>query len=109
MRKTTIIGMCSLVALLCTGCTNDQGKNTAADFRLNLSSPEVVAREVMVNGGVAAPVERIQWDWGDGESERHHYFPATHTYDKPGEYQITVTVFDRDGRTATQSVTVKIE
>ena len=89
-------------------CTSDKEKNGVIDFRLNLSTPEIFEREVVVNGGVAAPIERIQWDWGDGQINKHHFFPANHTYDKPGRYEIKVTVFDSKNRTATKSVTVDI-
>ncbi len=94
----------------CAGCKSDKKTDSGAiDFRLNLSNPEVQGREVNVNGGVAVPVERIQWEWGDGQMERHRFFPVTHTYAQPGKYQIIVTVFDDKERTASQSITVEIK
>jgi PKD repeat protein len=53
-------------------------------------------------------VERIQWEWGDGQTEKHHYFPASHTYTNPGRYEIRVTVFDGKNHSAAKSVSVDI-
>ncbi len=87
-------------------CGSDSG---FVDFQLNLSTPEVQGRQVTVNGGVIAQVERIQWEWGDGQIDQHHFFPASHTYEAPGTYEIKVTVFDNRNRHATRSVTVEIK
>jgi len=100
--------VCIVLALFSAGCTGDRETNDVINFQLNLNNPEVEGREVTVNGGVAVPIERIQWDWGDGQIDKHHYFPATHTYNKPGRYQVKVTVFDTKNRTATKSVSVEI-
>ena len=62
-----------------------------------------------VNGGVVAPIERIQWEWGDGQIEQHLYFPAAHTYTSPGRYQITVKVFGSKNYTAAQSITAEVK
>lgn len=98
---------CIVFGFFCAGCSGDR-KSDVTDFQLNLNNPEVDEREVSVNGGVAAPVDRIQWDWGDGQIDSHRFFPANHTYKDPGQYNITVTVFNNKGETATKSVTVVI-
>ncbi len=90
-----------------TGCS-DNG-NSANRHQLNISMPEVDGKQIEVNGGVVAPIERIQWEWGDGRVDKHHFFPATHVYGNPGQYEIKVTVFDSKNRTSTKSVTVQIE
>ena len=108
MKRRLAVIVCIVSVLFCAGCTGDQKTEGSIDFRLNLSRPEILDGEVIVNGGVAAPVVKIQWDWGDGKTDKHHFFPHTHTYDKPGRYEIKVTVFDSKNRTATQSVTVDI-
>jgi len=87
-------------------CGGDSG---FVDFQLNLNTPEVQGRQVTVNGGVMAQVERIQWEWGDGQIDQHHFFPASHSYAAPGTYEIKVTVFDNRNRHATRSVTVEIK
>lgn len=108
MQKRLVMLFCIVLVILTAGCPGDQGKSDVIDFRLNLSNPEVEEREVTVNGGVAVPIERIQWEWGDGQIDKHHFFPASHTYNKPGGYEIKVTVFDSKNQTVTKSVTVEI-
>lgn len=103
-----VVIVCILLGLFYAGCTGDRETHDVIDFRLNLNNPEVEGREVTVNGGVAVPIEQIQWEWGDGQIDEHHFFPASHTYNKPGRYEIKVIVFDSKKRTATQSVTVEI-
>lgn len=95
-----------LLATICAGCYSQE---QATDFQLHLSIPEIQGKTVSVNGGVAAPVERIQWEWGDGQKDRHHFFPASHTYAGPGTYQITVTVFGGGGTSATATTQVAIK
>jgi PKD repeat protein len=92
--------------LLFAGCGGDSG---FVDFQLTLNTPEVKGKQVTVNGGVMAQVERIQWEWGDGQIEKHRFFPASHTYATPGKYEIKVTAFDNQNRYATRSVTVEIK
>jgi len=101
---------CSTVLLLflflaASGCSDSQ---QPPDFQLNLSPPQIEGTTVTVNGGVVAPVERIQWDWGDGTRDPHCFFPANHTYARPGRYTITVAVFDKNNFSATKSITVDI-
>jgi hypothetical protein len=103
-----VVIVCILLGLFYAGCTGDRETNDVIDFRLNLNNPEIEGREVTVNGGVAVPIEQIQWDWGDGQIDEHHFFPASHTFNKPGSYEIKVIVFDSKKRTATKSVTVEI-
>ena len=45
-------------------------------------------------------IVRINWDWGDG-SIYDSWFPATHTYTAPGDYTVTVTAFNEDGKSST--------
>jgi hypothetical protein len=94
-----------ILFLLCSGCTGDSG---LVDFQFSLNPAQVKGREVTINGGVVAPVERIQWEWGDGQMEKHHFFPFSHTYKNPGRYEIKVTVFDSKNQNETRTVTVDI-
>ena len=78
--------------------------------RLTLSPPVVNCRTVTVQGAATATtsgtrITRIHWDWGDGRSEDlgPPGFPATHTYAKDGTYAITVTAYDSNGLSATQT------
>ena len=55
--------------------------------------------DVQVNGVVVpdppgcTEVVRIAWDWGDG-FVGDSWFPAQHTYDTNGLYDVTVTPYD---------------
>lgn len=73
--------------------------------RLTLLSPEISGLKVNINGVVVAPVERIEWDWGDGQKSIS-WFAATHTYLHSGTYTVKVTVYDKKGRTTTKEVDV---
>ena len=109
MRYTTVcsnLTLIMLIILLFAGCGGDSG---LVDFQLNLNKPEVQGKKVTLNGGVMAQVERIQWEWGDGQIDKHRFFPASHTYAAPGKYEIKVTAFDNQNRYATRSVTVEIK
>lgn len=97
---------CGLALLFGAGCS---GEEKAPDFQLNLSLPQTEGHTVTVNGGVVASVERIQWEWGDGQIDKHLFFPASHTYSAPGRYQINVKAFGGKNYTAAQSVTVEIK
>ena len=80
---------------------------------LTLFSPEVNELTVTVNG-VATPgtpdatITRIHWDWGDG-TEEDSWFPAVHTYENPGTYTVTVTVYQSDGLTTTKTLTITVK
>lgn len=92
--------------MVAAGCSD---KNSPPDFQLNLNMPQIEGLTVTVNGGVVTPVVRIQWNWGDGSVDHHLYFPATHTYARPGRYTITVTVFDDKNHSASKSITADIQ
>lgn len=53
--------------------------------------------------------EVVSWEWkfGDGASsdERH----AVHTYDEPGDYEVTLTVSDQEGATDSISKMITVE
>jgi PKD repeat protein len=53
----------------------------------------------------ADTIQNYTWDFGDGETASGQN--ATHTYDEPGEYEVTLTVCDEDScSTDTLTVTV---
>ncbi len=92
-----------------SACGSNTRTNAANDFQLNLSPPHISGRCVTINGGVVAPVECIQWNWGDGTLVDHHFFPASHTYSTPGTYTVTVTVFNRAEESASKSAKVTVQ
>ena len=80
---------------------------------LTLYDPQVNGLTVTVNGNVApgysgASISRVHWDWGDG-SGGDYSFPASHTYSKPGTYNVTVTVYQSDGLTTSKTITVTLQ
>jgi hypothetical protein len=108
LSKHLIILVLILFGCFYAGCSGEGGKQNGSYMNLNLNTPEIEGRVVSLNGGVAVPIERIQWDWGDGQIVNHQFFPGSHTYSAPGAYEIKVTAFDKKNRTATKSVKVEI-
>lgn len=79
---------------------------------LRISTPTVSGYEVTINGvvlyGPGCPdIERVHWDWGDGQ-ENDDWFPGQHTYTSPGVYLVTVTAYDRENNTATETTQVSV-
>jgi len=106
LAAVTKLSTVLLLVLFYSGCSGD---SSFVDFQLNLNPPAIKGREVTVNGGVAIPVERIQWDWGDGQFEKHHFFPYSHIYKNPGRYEIKVTAFDSKNQSSARTATVDIK
>jgi hypothetical protein len=102
----SLLAICLLCVSFTGGCS---GEVQDHNVQFNLAAPVINEKTVSLNGGVAVPVERIQWEWGDGQTDKHHFFPASHTYANPGNYKITVTVFDANNKHASQSVSVEIK
>jgi hypothetical protein len=80
---------------------------------LTLYTPEISALKVSING-VTLPgtgnsaVTKIGWEWGDGTSEEH-WFPATHSYARAGEYTVKVTSYQNDGLVTMKPMTVVVQ
>jgi PKD repeat protein len=49
----------------------------------------------------------IYWDFGDGWD--YWGSPAYHTFTEPGTYPVVLTVWDADGATASDTVTIRVE
>ncbi len=105
----TVLIVLSVLHMGVAGCGNTPDEQAATAAELNVNTPEIFDLEVSVNGGITAPVTRIQWDWGDGTIDRHAYFPASHLYKKSGTYTITVTVFTAANRSLSKAVTVTVQ
>jgi hypothetical protein len=78
---------------------------------LSLLSPEMDGLTATINGVTLpgnphATVARINWNWGDGCSE-DHWFPANHTYIHSGNYTVTVTSYQSDGLSTSESMVVE--
>lgn len=104
-----IITALALCMLLAAGCTKEQKTADVCDLNLNLNAPELEGVNVSVNGGVMAPVKRIEWNWGDGKIDKHRYFPARHTYAGPGQYEIKTTAFSLKGCSEEKKIVVNVK
>ena len=104
-----IICLSLICFILPAGCSKEKPVVEPCNIQLNLNVPELDGQTVTVNGGLIAPVKQIQWNWGDGTIEKHRYFPARHSYGKPGRYDIKVTAFAVKGCSEEKSVTVEIK
>lgn len=79
---------------------------------LTVFNPEIDGLSVSINGVVlpgtpGTSITRIHWDWGDG-NEEDHWFPASHTYSSYGDYIITVTAYQSDGLTSTETKNIAL-
>jgi hypothetical protein len=75
---------------------------------LPLLVPIVYGLMLSING-VATPapgttITKVEISWGDSSQSTTTGFPASHTYSQPGNYVITVTVYDSDGLTFSDSL-----
>ncbi|MEV6577895.1 PKD domain-containing protein [Streptomyces sp. NPDC051582] len=56
------------------------------------------------------PVESVDFDFGDGTTWHHNGLSGTdHTYARPGEYKVTLTLRDTKGATSTATRSVKVD
>jgi hypothetical protein len=112
--KKTVSGIA--VMLLLTGMLmfsfNILPIKSAGAPNLTVFEPEINGSTASVNGVVfpgnpGTHIERIHWYWGD-LIEEDHWFPASHTYTKGGNYTITVTAYQSDGLTSTATKKVAL-
>ena len=88
---------------------SDQNEDPSASFTADPSSPEAgqsVSFDASGSGDSDGSIASYEWDFGDGESATGA--SPSHTYDSAGDYDVTLTVEDDDGATATAKQTVSV-
>ena len=75
---------------------------------LNLGTPEIDGSNVTINGATETWALKIHWDWGDGNGE-DAWFPASHTYERKGTYNVTVITYGPSGVYNSNTMIIDIE
>jgi len=107
MRRTAILGACSLGALLllaaCTRIVGPQAEFTvtpAFDY-----PPLEVTLSASASSSPNGAIVSYGWDFGDGSTGSG--VTATHTYEEKGVYAITLVVTDSTGETGARTRSVE--
>ena len=62
-----------------------------------------------IPGAGCTLIERISWDWGDGQHEDAFLFPGPHTYAREGVYVARATAHQTDGEKTSVCFVVRTE
>ncbi|MEL7020814.1 MAG: PKD domain-containing protein [Bacteroidota bacterium] len=77
-----------------------------ADFDVKYDTCAIRAVEFTDRSTVAAlPLRRVLWDYGDGRTDENG-LQTKHQYDKPGRYETSLYLEDKNGCVATHSHTI---
>jgi PKD repeat protein len=89
--------------------TSATGETNSATQRVTLTPPppdsppravltvRTTDRSVLANGSASLNATSFQWDWGDGTSTNDTAPVASHTYDRNGVFNVTLTVTNSTG------------
>jgi PKD repeat protein len=94
------------------GCDGDEHKNEAPVARISASpqsgpTPLIVTLDGSLSADWEDKIESYAWATGDGAALSG--VTVTHTYERPGEFTVTLTVTDHKGKTSTTSEVVKVQ
>ena len=109
VRLTTGDG-CQRYDVAATGQGGHAEADLPAEARISVKQTRVPAGTPVVFDGSGSTGNRPlahEWDLGDG-SPTADTVSVTHTYDRPGRYEVTLTVTDGDGGTDTAAVTIVV-
>jgi len=113
MRWVALLGIVAVVgSLALAGCDGDDYKNQAPVAAFSASpqagpTPLVVTLDASASMDKEGRIENYDWVTGDGTTLAGAV--VTHTYERPGEFTVTLTVTDHKGKTSTASQVVTVE
>jgi PKD repeat protein len=105
----TIFPLVLILAVVTAGCSITPVVVTSADGPENLLTEEEGTFSAAHNEDATAPV-MAEWDFGDGSTASG--LEAAHSYDRPGTYNVTVTVSNKKRKkesSDSRSMTVEVE
>lgn len=85
-----------------------------SDFEVSSASiyagTQVTFSSSSYQSGVGGRIERLEWNFGDGDTDTSYYERATvyHTYNTPGTYHATLKVFDNYGNQSSSYVDIVV-
>lgn len=87
-------------------------RNSAPTARVSVDSTAVTVNETVSFDGSGSSdsdgsIVGYNWDFGDGTTATGQ--TVSHSYDRAGEYTVSLTVSDDDGASATDRVTITVE
>lgn len=83
---------------------NNNTTAPSASVQVNRALPNMGFKMSASNDGGAVQYNGIVWDFGDGTKGRG--YSVTHSYEKPGNYTVSVTMLGQNGETSTSSMNV---
>jgi len=83
------------------------GPTTAISLTTNQGLATFTATATLPGGG-AAPLARVEWTFGDGQTAQGTSLSINHRYAATGTFIATVRVISTDGREGTASMTVRV-
>jgi PKD repeat protein len=98
MKRLLII--IALVPILFTSCV----RNPYADFIANKKVVEIGESVYFTNRSLDS--HQYDWDFGDGYYSGN--FNASHSWDEPGFYTVTLTSYGKDGRSDIAAMTIEV-
>jgi PKD repeat protein len=83
-------------------------ENTSVDFSVDETHQHngTISLHALMDNMTTGSIQSVLWDFGDGTTGEGASF--AHTYQKPGRYNVTLTVMDSSGRTYQKTMEVDV-